>query len=150
MKNSNISTSFQESKERECRVCHTIFIRKDGENNKWHCSEECAIESARSSRRKFHKLNPHKYVEYNKRWHKKVGTDGNMLRFRLRYPNAPKKCQSCGEDRVLDIAHRHGHERRGAWRSVKNTTIDKVWILCPTCHALYDRKGYTEKQLGLV
>jgi len=26
----------------------------------------------------------------------------------------------------------------------------KVWILCPTCHALLDRKGHTPKQLGLV
>ncbi len=150
MKKSRTSTSLAASKERTCRVCKSIFIRKDGENNKQHCSDACAVESARSSRRKFHKINPHKYAEYNKKFHAKVGTDGNMLRFRLRYPNTPKKCQACGEDRVLDIAHRHGYERKGAWRSVKNTTPETTFILCPTCHALYDRKGYTEEELGLI
>jgi hypothetical protein len=26
---------------------------------------------------------------------------------------------------------------------------DKIWILCPTCHALLDRKHYTPEQLNL-
>jgi hypothetical protein len=122
---------------------------RKGGANKQHCSDECSVKSARESRSKFYKRNPHKIKEYNRSWHKKVGTDSNELRFYLRYPEAPRACQSCGENRVLDIAHKPGHERNGAWRSKKNTTIEKVWILCPTCHALLDRKGYTPKQLGL-
>ena len=114
-----------------------------------HCSATCAIKSARESRCNFYKKNPNKYKEYKERWRGKVGIDSGLLRFYLRYPNAPKKCQSCGESRVLDIAHRPEHKRNGAWRSKSNTTNDKVWILCPTCHALLDRKGYTPSQLNL-
>jgi hypothetical protein len=50
---------------------------------------------------------------------------------------------------VLDIAHRPEHARRGAWSNAANTTPEKVWILCPTCHALLDRLGYSAEQLGL-
>jgi heterodisulfide reductase subunit B len=50
---------------------------------------------------------------------------------------------------VLDIAHKPKYKRKGAWRNVKNTTPEKIWILCPTCHALIDRKGYDPQQLGL-
>jgi len=137
-------------KGRYCRQCGKYFIPpRDTGHNKQHCSLECSIKSARESRCKFYKRNPHKVKEYNKKFHDRVGTDNNLLRFYLRYPDAPKKCQSCGEDRVLDIAHKPEHKRNGAWRSKHNTTIDKVWILCPTCHALLDRKGYTPQQLGL-
>jgi len=87
---------------------------------------------------------------YRQNWQAKVGTDSNMLRFRLRFPDAPTSCQSCGETRVLDIAHKPEFRRNGHWRSKENTTWpDKVWILCPTCHALLDRKGYEPSSLGL-
>jgi len=76
-------------------------------------------------------------------------TPGNLKRFRNRYPDIEIKCQVCGESRVVDIAHRPGYERNGAWRSIENTTPDKVWILCPTCHALLDRMNYTPEELGL-
>ena len=46
-------------------------------------------------------------------------------------------------------------EYQNTWRSKvgpdNNTTKDKVWILYPTCHALFvlDRKHYTPEQLNL-
>jgi ribosomal protein L32E len=136
---------------RYCRQCGKKFIPpRIGGANMQHCSTECSTKSARESRSKFYKRNPQKYSEYQKKWHSKVGTDNNLLRFYLRYPEAPKKCQSCGESRVLEIAHKPGHKRNGAWRNKENTTIDKVWILCPTCHKLLDRKGYSPKQLNLI
>jgi 5-methylcytosine-specific restriction endonuclease McrA len=67
----------------------------------------------------------------------------------LMVTDAPKQCQSCGEDRVLDIAHKPDHKRNGSWRSKKNTSMEKVWILCPTCHALIDRNNYDPFSLGL-
>jgi hypothetical protein len=135
---------------RYCRQCGVKFIPpRDGGANKQHCSTDCAIKSARESRCNFYKRNPKKYILYNKTWRNKVGTDGNLKRLYLRYPNAPRQCQACGENRVLDIAHKPGHSRNGAWRSRENTTLDKIWILCPTCHALLDRKGYSPEQLGI-
>jgi hypothetical protein len=137
-------------KGRYCRQCGKKFIpSRNGGQNKQHCSPECAVKSARESRSKFYKLNPQKRKEYGLNREKKVGKDNNLLRFYLRYPEAPKKCQGCGNDRVLDIAHRPEFRRNGAWRSKSNTTIKKVWILCPTCHALLDRKGWTPEEIGI-
>lgn len=136
-------------KTRFCRQCGKSFQASRKQANRQHCSRECAVLSARESRCNFYKKNPHKVKEYNKNWHSKVGTDSNLLRFYLRYPDAPKKCESCGENRVLEIAHKPQFRRNGEWRSKSNTTIEKVWILCPTCHRLLDRKGYTPEQLGL-
>jgi len=136
---------------RYCRQCGKKFYPqwKKGGRNFQHCSLKCSTKSARESRCKFFKKNPNKHKEYHKNRKNKVGTDSNLLRFYLRYPNAPKKCQACGEDRVLDISHKPKFRRNGAWRSAKNTTIDRTWILCPTCHALIDRKHYNPKDLGL-
>lgn len=73
-----------------------------------------------------------------------------MLRLRKRCPDTPSACESCGEDRVLEIAHKPEHARNGMHRSNKNTIWpDTVWILCPTCHALIDRKGYDPTSMGL-
>jgi hypothetical protein len=138
-------------KMRSCRICEKPFpvIRQRADANRQHCSHECAVESARASRRKFYKEKPHKAVEYHRRSRERLGPDGNLRRFYARYPDAPRSCQSCGESRVLDVAHKPGHERNGAWRSKSNTMIEKVWILCPTCHALLDRMGYSPAELGL-
>jgi len=119
------------------------------QQNKQHCSDDCAKKSARESRSKFYERNPQKSFEYYARTKQKHGTDANMKRFLARFPNAPRICQSCGESRVLDIAHKPQFRRNGSWRSSKNTTLDKIWILCPTCHALLDRKGYNPADLGL-
>jgi hypothetical protein len=145
------STFSAASKTRNCRVCEKPFqvSRQRIDANRQHCSHECAVTSARAARRKFYQEKPHKVVEYHRRSRERRGPDGNLPRFYARYPDAPRACQSCGEKRVLDIAHKPGHERNGAWRSVSNTTIEKVWILCPTCHALLDRMGYAPNELGL-
>lgn len=140
---------YKTDKVRYCRQCGKSFQASHKQANRQHCSSECAVKSARESRCNFYRRNPSKYNEYQNRWHSKVGTDNNLLRFYLRYPDAPKVCQACGDSRVLDIAHKPNHKRNGAWRSKENTTIEKVWILCPTCHALLDRKGCTPEQLGI-
>lgn len=136
---------------RNCRYCGTEFaaIKQRADANRQHCSRECAVQSARKSRRQFYQRKPHKYREYHERRRQKIGPDGNLKRFYSRYPDAPRACQSCGENRVLDVAHKPGHERNGAWRSKENTAIEKIWILCPTCHALLDRMGYSPADLGL-
>jgi hypothetical protein len=132
---------------RYCKQCGTHFIPDKA--GTLHCSEECATKSARQSRAKFLKQNPNIYSKYYNTSKIKNGNDGNLVRLYKRYPDLPKKCESCGEDRVLDIAHKPKYKRKGAWRNVKNTTPEKIWILCPTCHALIDRKGYDPQQLGL-
>jgi hypothetical protein len=132
---------------RYCKQCGIHFLPDTA--NKLHCSDECAIKSARQSRAKFLKQNPDSYKKYYNTSKIKNGKDGNLIRLYKRYPDLPKQCQSCGEDRILDIAHKPKYKRMGAWRSVKNTTPEKIWILCPTCHALIDRKGYDPQQLGL-
>jgi hypothetical protein len=138
---------------RFCKQCGKHFFPiGTGGNNKQHCSVECSVKSAKESRTKFWKKqkdpNALKKSYYDKN-REKVGPDGNLKRFYKRHPNAPRSCQSCGENRVLDIAHKPGHKRNGAWRSKENTSLEKVWILCPTCHALLDRMNYSPSELGL-
>ncbi len=130
-----------------CKQCGKHF--KPDSAGKMHCSTECSVKSARQSRSKFFKKNPDIQKEYYKKTINKIGHRGNLDRFYLRHPNASKSCESCGEDRVLDIAHKPEYKRNGEWRKVSNTSIEKVWILCPTCHALIDRKGYEPATLGL-
>lgn len=139
---------------RFCKQCGTAFSVPSGRggNNRWHCSDECSVKSARESRSKFWAKQPDakaKMGEYHAVSREKVGPDGNLKRFRKRYPHVLMACQSCGDTRVLDIAHKPEHRRNGAWRSVENTTPEKVWILCPTCHALLDRMHYPPEDLGL-
>lgn len=142
-------------KGRYCKQCGTHFFPPlAGGQNRHHCSDECSKKSARESRskfwEKFGEKKKQKMAEYHLKSRKKLGPDGNLKRFYARHPEAPRACQSCGETRVLDVAHKPGHERNGSWRSKKNTTLDKVWILCPTCHALLDRMHYDPKELGLL
>jgi predicted nucleic acid-binding Zn ribbon protein len=134
---------------RYCRQCGKHFYPDIHQQNRQHCSDECAVQSARQSRYKFYERNPQKSFEYYARMRQKHGVDANMKRFLARFPDTPKACQSCGENRVLDIAHKPQFRRNGAWRSKKNTTPERVWILCPTCHALLDRKHYSPESLGL-
>jgi len=139
---------------RFCRQCGKHFYPQGrGGNNKQHCSSDCSRKSARESRSNFwlkQKDPKAKRANYDKKTREKVGPDGNLIRFYKRYPNGPKICESCGETRVLDVAHKPGHERNGSWRSLDNTKWpQKVWILCPTCHALIDRMNYSPEELGL-
>jgi hypothetical protein len=135
---------------RFCRQCGKKFFPSyvTGANQQ-HCSPDCSKKSARESRSKFYQRNPDKSGKYYQKSRNKIGPDGNLKRFRRRFPNVPMICKSCGEVRVLDICHKPKFKRNGSWRSVKNTTPDKVWILCPTCHALLDRMHYDPAELGL-
>ena len=140
-------------RQRFCRICGTLFaisgLGKAG-NNRWYCSDTCRKEAARQARCKFYEKNPTKYATYHLRAREKSGPDGNLKRFYRRFPDAPRVCESCGERRVLDVAHKPGYARSGAWRSLANTEWpEKVWILCPTCHALLDRMHYAPADLGL-
>lgn len=132
---------------RYCKQCGIKFIPPTPSAQ--HCTNECSVKSARQSRSKFFKNNPGVTKKYHANAVEKHGKDGNLKRLMKRYPDLSKSCESCGESRVLDIAHKPEFKRNGEWRKVSNTTPEKIWILCPTCHALIDRKGYNPHELGL-
>lgn len=136
---------------RFCWQCGKTFpVTSQGDRNRWHCSSECATRSAKESRSKFYYSNPTKDAEYRARSKERRGPDGNLPRLYRRYPDAPRACQACGENRVLDMAHKPEFRRMGAWRTRENSSLDKIWALCPTCHALLDRMNYSPEELGLV
>lgn len=133
-----------------CRVCKKHFEIGIGQNNKWICSDECRKKKNAESVRKFHKVRPERQAEYRNRQRLKLLPDGNLIRFYKWNPNAPRECESCGENRVLEIAHRPEHERVGQCRKRINSQWPKmVWVLCPTCHTLLDRMNYLPGELGL-
>jgi hypothetical protein len=133
-----------------CRICGTHFPIGPGQHNKWLCSDECRRASVAKSMREFHKRRPLAEAAYRAKTKAKRLPESNLVRFRRNNPDAPTCCEACGEDRVLEIAHKPSHPRLGAWRSVANTKWpEKVWILCPTCHRLLDRMNYTPSELGL-
>jgi len=131
---------------RHCKRCGSQFEYGKEQKNKQHCGIECSLKSARLSRTKYQKI-PINITK--KRDSERKRQIGNKERVFNRYPDLPRACQSCGEDRVIDIAHRPEFKRNGAWRSVANCSPEKIWILCPTCHALIDRMHYDPKTLGL-
>lgn len=134
----------------DCRMCGTRFEIGPGQYNKWICSDECRKASQAQSIRTFHQRRPQQEAIYRARTKAKRLPDSNLLRFRRTNPDAPTACQSCGETRVLDVAHKPGSERRGAWRSASNCRWpEMVWVLCPTCHTLLDRMNYDPAELGL-
>lgn len=135
---------------RTCKQCPRVFIRLGRyEGNAWHCSEACSRVSAKASRRMFHELRPERTGAYRERQRSKRLRDTAIERLWRRFPLMPRACEACGEARVLDIAHRPEHARKGAWSRLSNCTPEKIWVLCPLCHALLDRLGYTAKQLGI-
>lgn len=135
----------------DCRMCGDHFQIQSGQHNKWLCSDACRRASNTKSVRTFHERRPLMDGVYRARTKAKVLPDGNLVRFYRSNPEAPKSCQSCGESRVLDVAHRPEYPRLGAWRSSKNCMWpEMVWILCPRCHALLDRMHYPPSELGLV
>ena len=67
-----------------------------------------------------------------------------------RTPGLPGACESCGEDRVLEVAHKYAYKRRGAHATLANSEWPKMtWVLCPTCHRLLDKGIETSQELGL-
>ena len=133
-----------------CRSCGKSFPIRPDQNQKWTCSDECRKSRVAQIVREWHKRNPERDSIYRQRTKAKQLPDSNLIRFRRYNPSAPMNCESCGEHRVLDMAHKPGHERNGQWRSRSNCVWpDKVWVLCPTCHALLDRMCYSPEELGL-
>lgn len=137
-------------KTRLCKICRVPFVRNGrGYSNRWHCSEPCAAESARRSRAEFKKRRPDRIAQYREKQRAKRLRDTALTRLWKKHPWMPRACEACGESRVLDMAHRPEHRRNGAWKTMANTTPDRIWVLCPTCHALLDRLQYTPEQLGI-
>jgi len=133
-----------------CRACGKTFPIGPGQNQKWTCSDACRRARVAQITREFHLRNPEREALYRQRHKAKQLPDSNLHRFRRWNPNAPTACESCGETRVLDMAHKPGQERNGQWRSQANCRWpEMVWVLCPTCHALLDRMHYPPAELGL-
>lgn len=136
--------------EHECRNCGGVFPITPRQNQKWTCSDACRRARVAKSVREWHKRNPERESLYRQRTKEKQPPDSNLTRFRRHNPDAPRSCESCGETRVLDVAHKPGCERNGQWRNSQNCKWPlMVWILCPTCHALLDRMRYPPDELGL-
>lgn len=133
-----------------CRVCGKVFPITAQQHNKWLCSAECRRTQNAKSVRTFHQRKPQMEAIYRALTKERLPPDSINRRFYSWNPLAPRACQSCGESRVLEIAHRPGHERLGERRSSKNMQWpEKVWVLCPTCHRLLDRMHYSLSELGL-
>jgi hypothetical protein len=133
-----------------CRICGTEFSITSGQYNKWLCSAKCIRASNAKSIREFHTRRPAQQEIYYARTKAKLPPDSMNRRFYRVNPTAPRSCQSCGEDRVVEVAHKPGYERLGERRSVANMKWPElVWILCPTCHRLLDRMHYGLHDLGL-
>ena len=134
-----------------CRSCGKHIDLKPGQGNKWICSDVCRRAQNAKSVREFHKRRPLMESIYRARSREKPHPDSSLIRFYRLNPAAPRACQSCGEARVLEIAHKPGYERIGQRRSLsiwKWPTM--VWILCPTCHRLLDRMNYSPEEIGLT
>lgn len=130
-----------------CKICGTHFEIKPPDSNRRYCSEICAIQGAKNSRNNFHQRNPKIFTVYNSR--RPYRDSGVVIRVRRKHPELPQSCQSCGEIRVLEFAHRPEFARNGVWRKVENTKPHMIWILCPTCHKLLDKRICTPEELGL-
>lgn len=130
----------------DCRWCGKRFEITPPATNRRYCSEDCGREAARKIRREWMRRNPLKQKEYN--GHRPF-RDSVLGRLRRRYPDIPTACESCGESRILEIAHKPQHKRNGAWKVVSNTKRHMIWILCPTCHKLLDRGICSTEELGL-
>jgi hypothetical protein len=137
-------------KPRTCPECNSQFFATPQNNQKKTCSDACRRKRNSRNTKEFHLRNPERESLYRERTKEKQLPDSNLIRFRRNNPLAPMACESCGETRVLDLAHKPGKERNGAWRSIGNSKWpEMVWVLCPTCHALHDRMHYSPEELGL-
>lgn len=132
---------------RDCKKCGSHFDIAWPDSNRRYCSDECARTAAKESRRAFHKRNPKAQKEYNSR--NPFRTHGVVARLRRKFPDIPISCQSCGESRIVEFAHRPEYRRNGTFRKMENTKPHMIWVLCPTCHKLLDRGICTQSDLGL-
>lgn len=132
---------------RDCLRCKSHFDIVPPDCNRRYCSTDCATAAAREHRKIWARREyPKRRAQYEA---KRAFKDTALNRLGRRYPEIPKACESCGENRILEIAHRPQFKRNGAWRLASNTQGHMVWILCPTCHKLLDRGICSAEQLGL-
>lgn len=141
---------------RQCQWCgeSRTFTRGDrARSNKRYCSPECKRQAALESRmqsRERQRLGETSRAGGRPRKHSPAEAtayrNGSLQeRFFIRNPDIAKQCQSCGEGRVVELAHKI--PRRSAWR--KLPASDEVWVLCPTCHKLLDYGIESRESLGI-
>lgn len=135
----------------DCRICGKTFPINADQGNKWLCSDACRRASNAKSVRVFHLRRPTQEAIYRARSKNKGYRDNATARFYSWNPEAPRSCESCGEDRITEAAHKPSFARLGARRRKDNSKWpEMVWVLCPTCHMLIDRMGYSPAELGLT
>lgn len=130
----------------DCQWCGKHFDITPPSTNQRYCSDDCSREAARKQRREFHRKKPWIQKVYNSR---RPYKDVRLARLRRKYPDLPTACESCGEPRVLEVAHRPEYARNGAYKSANNSQRHMFWVLCPTCHKLLDYKICTQEELRL-
>jgi hypothetical protein len=137
-----------------CGMCGAEFFRtlKTGANKKY-CSGDCAIAARKRDQLKFKLDNPDAEAAYRARAekHASYSRDTVLTRLRKRYPDLPTSCEAggCGESRVLEVAHKPGFKRNGAWRTLRIMERHMFWLLCPTHHRILDYGIETAEQMGL-
>ena len=146
--------------ERECHWCGQPFTIPRGSNKveagRRYCCDEHAREGARRSRResairrgrgepKRREGRPATLTNEERQQRKREGVKDRFFRL---HPHRPKVCEACGEDRIVELAHKK--PREGRWRSGKNTRDEDVWVLCPTCHRCLDLGIQTKEELGIA
>lgn len=132
---------------RSCYTCGAHVSITPPACNRRYCSNACAKIAAKKYRRDHARRHPGIRKIYEAR--RNTPDTGLVSRLRRRFPELPKSCQACGENRVVEIAHRPEYRRGGAWRKIENSKPDMVWVLCPTCHKLLDRGICSQEELGL-
>lgn len=138
-----------------CKGCGVKFEKKRKCVRQDYCSAECRDKARRERSRR-------EVAKWRAQWpglppepRKPRGRDPYGIlytaQFFREHQEVEKKCQArgCAEDRVLDIAHRPEFARKGMPMTRANTKPWMVWVLCPTHHALLDRKVCTAGELGL-
>lgn len=131
---------------RDCLICGLHFKIVLPASNRRYCSDECSQEAGKRQRRAFHHRKPTIQAVYNSR---RTGGRTVVERLYRKYPDLPRQCESCGESRVTEIAHRPEFRRMNACRKIENSQRHMIWILCPTCHKLIDKGICTPSELGL-
>ncbi len=138
---------------RPCFECGKHMTLRRDQSQKKTCSDKCRRARVARIVREWHLRNPEREALYRERAKLRQTPDANLKRFYQWNPDAPRCCEAagCAEWRVLEIAHKPGHERNGAWRSKRNCVWPfYVWVLCPTHHRLIDRMHYPPEDFSLT
>jgi len=131
---------------RACKKCGKDFVYENGSQAKRYCSSECFKAAQKEKQRSCVQA----YVLEHGARYSNSGKDRTVFRFIRKNPDIPYACQSCGENRIVEISHKPSRRRGGRKLLRGNSDRNDVWLLCPTCHELIDRMGYDPKELGLI